>query len=104
MPSLVSRSSFTRQGASASQGRPCVDAACLPRRARTPMSARLHRTPRVTQRSEPIFNVPAVVVGTIMVCVLVHLLRAYGLSDERAGELLAAFAFSPVRYAESMPD
>jgi len=58
----------------------------------------------VTQRSEPIFNVPAVVVGTIMVCVLVHLLRAYGLSDEQDRELLATFAFIPVRYDDSLPD
>jgi hypothetical protein len=29
----------------------------------------------VTQRSEPIFNVPAAVIAVIVVCVLVHIAR-----------------------------
>jgi membrane associated rhomboid family serine protease len=52
----------------------------------------------LTQRSEPIFNVPAVVVAVIVVCVLVHLARTYLLTSDEDIEFLLTFAFIPARY------
>ncbi len=48
--------------------------------------------------SEPIFNVPAVVVATVAVLVLVHLVREYVLTDEQDVWFLLTFAFIPARY------
>jgi len=56
----------------------------------------------VTQRSEPIFNVPAVVVATIALCVLVHVVRTYVLSTDEDIEFLLAFSFIPARYDSSL--
>jgi membrane associated rhomboid family serine protease len=53
----------------------------------------------VTRRSEPIFNVPAVVIAVIVACVVVHLARVYVLSDDDDLEFLATFAFIPARYS-----
>src|SRR5262249_29887845 len=53
----------------------------------------------VTRRSEPIFNVPAVVVALIAACVVVHLARAYVLTDDEDIEFLVTFAFIPARYS-----
>ena len=50
----------------------------------------------MTRRSEPIFNVPAVVIAVIAACVFVHLARLY--SDETDEFFLATFAFIPARY------
>jgi membrane associated rhomboid family serine protease len=52
----------------------------------------------LTRRSEPIFNVPAVVVAVIAACVFVHLARVYVLSDDADDYFLATFAFIPARY------
>jgi membrane associated rhomboid family serine protease len=52
----------------------------------------------VTQRSEPIFNVPAAVIAVIVVCVLVHLARVYLLTDEQDLGFLLAYSFIPARY------
>jgi membrane associated rhomboid family serine protease len=52
----------------------------------------------VTQRSEPIFNVPAVVVAVIAACVLVHLARVYLLTGDQDIDFLVSFAFIPARY------
>ncbi len=49
-------------------------------------------------RSEPVFNLPAVVIALIALCTLVHLLGAYVLSDEQDFGLLLRAAFIPVRY------
>ena len=46
----------------------------------------------MTRRSEPIFNVPAVVIAVIAACVFVHLARVYALFE---GVGLAADAPSP---------
>ena len=55
----------------------------------------------MTRRSEPIFNVPAVVVAVIAACVVVHLARVYLLSDDEDLEFLVAFAFIPARYSSA---
>jgi membrane associated rhomboid family serine protease len=52
----------------------------------------------VTRRSEPIFNVPAVVLAVIAACVVVHLAREYVLSDDENIDFLLTFAFFPARY------
>jgi membrane associated rhomboid family serine protease len=54
--------------------------------------------PDAPRRSEPIFNVPAVVVAVVAACVVVHLVRVYLLTDEQDDQLLLAFAFIPARY------
>ncbi len=56
----------------------------------------------MTQRSEPIFNVPPVVIATVAVLVLVHVLRTLVLSDGQDEEFLLTFAFIPVRYGTSL--
>jgi len=53
---------------------------------------------QVTQRSEPMFNVPPVVVATVVVLVLVHALRTLILTDEGDLRFLLTFAFIPARY------
>jgi membrane associated rhomboid family serine protease len=55
----------------------------------------------VTRRSEPIFNVPAVVIAVIAACVFVHLARVYVLSDDEDLEFLVTFAFIPARYGSA---
>ena len=53
-------------------------------------------------RSEPIFNVPAIVTATIALIVAVHALREFVLTDSADRELLLLFAFIPVRYDSSL--
>src|SRR6267142_595444 len=57
---------------------------------------------RVTQRSEPIFNVPAAVIAVIVVCVFVHLARVYVLTDVQDDQFLRQFAFIPTRYDHAL--
>jgi membrane associated rhomboid family serine protease len=52
----------------------------------------------VKQPSEPILNVPPIVVATIAALVLVHAGRALLLSDQEDTEFLLQFAFIPARY------
>jgi membrane associated rhomboid family serine protease len=55
----------------------------------------------VTQRSgfsEPIFNLPPVVIATVAVLVAVHVLRTFILTDEQDVQFLLTFAFVPARY------
>jgi membrane associated rhomboid family serine protease len=56
----------------------------------------------VTKRSEPMFNVPAIVLAVIAVCVLVHLLRVYWLTDAEDDAFLAYYAFIPARYDHAL--
>jgi membrane associated rhomboid family serine protease len=56
----------------------------------------------VTQRSEPIFNIPAIIVATIAALVLVHLGRALFLTWIEDQQVLRVFAFIPARYAASL--
>jgi membrane associated rhomboid family serine protease len=55
----------------------------------------------VTQRSEPIFNVPPVVIATIVVLLAVHALRVLVLTEAQDNEFLLLFAFIPARYDTS---
>ncbi len=71
------------------------------------MSARLKVQP-VTQQSEPgfsepIFNVPLVVIATVGALVLVHAFRAFALTDEQDLRFLLTFAFIPARYGTDLP-
>ena len=57
----------------------------------------------VTQRSEPkssepMFNVPPVVIATVAVLVLVHAFRMFALADAEDMQFLLTFAFIPARY------
>ena len=52
----------------------------------------------VNQRSEPMFNVPPVVVATVVVLVLVHALRMLFLTDAEDLRVLLTFAFISARY------
>ena len=61
------------------------------------------QVPPVTEQSEPnpsepIFNVPPVVIATVAILVLVHAARAFLLTDEQDAEFVLAFAFIPARY------
>jgi membrane associated rhomboid family serine protease len=49
--------------------------------------------------SEPIFNVPFVVIATVAVLVLVHVVRTFLLTDEQDIWFILAFAFIPARYS-----
>ena len=53
----------------------------------------------MTQRHEPIFNVPPVVIATIAVLAVVHALRVLILSAAQDDQFLLTFAFIPARYA-----
>jgi membrane associated rhomboid family serine protease len=62
-----------------------------------------HTVRTVTQQDEPkarepIFNLPAVVIATVGVLVLVHLFRVLVLTDRQDVEFLLDFAFIPARY------
>ena len=48
--------------------------------------------------SEPIFNIPAVVLATVAALVLVHVVRVFLLTDEQDVEFILRFAFIPARY------
>ncbi len=52
--------------------------------------------------SEPIFNVPPVVIATVGVLVLVHAFRMFVLTDEQDVEFLLTFAFIPARYGADL--
>jgi membrane associated rhomboid family serine protease len=54
------------------------------------------------KRWEPVFNVPRIVVATVIVLVLVHLVRTYVLTDEEDDAFLLAFAFIPARYGTDL--
>ena len=51
---------------------------------------------------EPIFNVPLVVIATVVVLVLVHALRMFALTDEQDLQFLLTFAFIPARYGSGL--
>jgi membrane associated rhomboid family serine protease len=62
-----------------------------------PISA-LRRYVSVTERHEPIFNVPPVVIATVAVLVIVHAFRVLVLTDDQDAQFLLTFAFIPARY------
>jgi membrane associated rhomboid family serine protease len=57
----------------------------------------------VTQRSEPMFNVPPAVLATVAVLVLVHALRMLILTEVGDAQFLLTFAFIPARYNPNLP-
>ena len=56
----------------------------------------------MTQRHEPIFNVPPVVVATVVVLLLVHALRIWVFTEAQDTQFLLIFAFIPARYDASL--
>lgn len=48
---------------------------------------------------EPVFNIPAVVIGLIALCTAIHLVRLYVLNVDQDLALLVRAAFIPVRYS-----
>lgn len=52
----------------------------------------------MTQRSEPIFNVPPVVIATIAALVFVHAVRMLALTEAQDNQFLLLFAFIAARY------
>ena len=52
----------------------------------------------MTQRHEPIFNVPPVVVATAAVLLFVHALRMWVFTEAQDTQFLLIFAFIPARY------
>lgn len=56
----------------------------------------------MNQSSEPIFNIPAVIVALLAVFAGIHVIRSYVLSPDQELELLLYFAFIPARYDPSM--
>ncbi|RWK55737.1 rhomboid family intramembrane serine protease [Mesorhizobium sp.] len=50
-------------------------------------------------RREPVFNMPPVVLALIGICVVVHLIRFYWLTDDQDFSLLIRTAFIPIRYS-----
>jgi membrane associated rhomboid family serine protease len=54
---------------------------------------------REEYRREPVFNLPAIVIAFIAICVGVHLVRAFMLSDEQDLFVILTFAFIPLRYS-----
>jgi len=51
------------------------------------------------RRREPIFNLPPIVLAVIGICVVVHLIRVYGLTADQDFALLLRTAFIPIRYS-----
>jgi len=58
--------------------------------------------PAVQQSSEPIFNVPAVVVAMLAVFVIVHVVRVYLLTPVGDYEFVLLFSFIPARYESTL--
>ncbi|MGB3501153.1 MAG: rhomboid family intramembrane serine protease [Mesorhizobium sp.] len=50
-------------------------------------------------RREPVFNLPFIVTATVALCVAIHVLRVYVLSDEQNYAVMLDGAFFPVRYS-----
>jgi membrane associated rhomboid family serine protease len=55
--------------------------------------------PLTPRSSEPIFNVPPVVIATIAVLVGVHLFRMFALTPSEDDQFVLTFAFIPARYS-----
>jgi membrane associated rhomboid family serine protease len=56
----------------------------------------------VTERKEPIFNVPPIVIATVVVLLLVHVLRMFALTDDQDARFILTFAFIPARYSSTI--
>lgn len=60
-----------------------------------------HRNVSLLQR-EPIFNVPAVVVGLLVILAAIHFARVYLLTPSQDELMLGLMAFDPIRYEPSI--
>ncbi|MGB3387517.1 MAG: rhomboid family intramembrane serine protease [Pseudaminobacter sp.] len=58
-----------------------------------------HDDARMPAPREPVFNLPAIVVGSMGLCIAFHLIRSYLLSPEQDFGLLLRAAFIPLRYS-----
>lgn len=56
------------------------------------------------RRREPIFNIPGVLMGLILLMAAIHILRTYYLSPETDEKLLLLMAFLPQRYLHPLGD
>ena len=56
----------------------------------------------MTERREPIFNVPPVVIATVVALILVHAVRVLLLSEAQDDQFVLAFGFIPARYDGSL--
>jgi membrane associated rhomboid family serine protease len=54
--------------------------------------------PAVNKSSEPIFNIPAVIVALLALFAGIHALRSFFLTEEQDFQVLLLFAFIPARY------
>ncbi|MFU0504594.1 rhomboid family intramembrane serine protease [Pseudaminobacter sp. NGMCC 1.201702] len=54
---------------------------------------------KVRRRGEPMFNLPGIVIAAIGLCVGIHLLRVYVLTQEQDIGVLLRAAFIPIRYS-----
>src|ERR1700739_5095858 len=52
---------------------------------------------------EPIFNIPAPIVASVAVLVLVHAVRLFLLTDEQDIDFVLTFGFIPARYRREIP-
>lgn len=59
--------------------------------------------PAEARPREPMFNLPGVVIALVAVCVGIHLIRVYLLSDSQDFLLILRFAFIPLRYSGDYP-
>lgn len=50
-------------------------------------------------RREPVFNLPTVVIALLVICIGLHLVRVYVLTDRQDLDLILRFAFIPIRYS-----
>jgi len=66
------------------------------------LSGRRQQDMQVNQDKEPFFNVPPVVVGTIVVLILVHVVRTFVLPYPVDRDFLLTFAFIPARYEATL--
>jgi membrane associated rhomboid family serine protease len=52
---------------------------------------------------ERIFNVPGVVLALVALLALIHIVLAFGLTENETNEVLRQFAFTPLRYVPGAP-
>jgi membrane associated rhomboid family serine protease len=71
----------------------------LPRMSESPANQRDEARAPEPRRAEPAFNLPPVVLALIGICVAVHVVSAFLLTDKQFLSLLINAAFIPIRYS-----
>jgi len=69
-----------------------------------PVAATVAPAPDTPPRSEPIFNIPSVIVLFIALMTVIHLLRAFVLPAAWGNAVITALAFIPVRYIHPLAE